>query len=127
MNFKAEVPVSHQDIAWAFCGVIEQGYDWFHRFDPVDTPPTPGASHWYADPEFFGRDFKIEVIYDNPEGEEDKAVKKIITPVDVQEGLRLMAEKAPDDLANLISESSADADTYDVFMQYVVLGEVVYG
>lgn len=126
MQFKAEVPVSSEAVMYAFLGVIEQGYDWFHKFHPLDAPPS--MEPWYADKTFFENDFKIEVTYDDPDKEEGNGSgSKWVGPEEVQRGLTLMAERAPDDLADLVSESSADANTYDVFMQYVVLGEVVYG
>jgi hypothetical protein len=38
-----------------------------------------------------------------------------------------MAEKSPQHFGDMLSESNADSITADVFLQYVALGEIVYG
>lgn len=44
----------------------------------------------------------------------------------IRKGLQLMAEKSPRHYANFVNEDD-DAETGDVFLQYCLFGEVIFG
>lgn len=86
---------------------------------------------WWGFSEVFTRArFQAELGYDDPDAEEfnveTNTKKKQITYADLERGLNLMAEKCPIKFAEAVM-GDADADTADVFMQFVVFGDVVYG
>lgn len=82
----------------------------------------------YGEEEFINAEMEIEATYDDPDNDEegDMTGKKTLHLEDFIKGLSLMAEKSPRHFGDLVSEND-DAITHDVYMQYVILGEVVYG
>ena len=122
--------VTAEEIGWLLCGEFEGNHmaSWINKAGALTwTRPEGFDLPWYADEAFIAADdFSFTINYDNPD-EGDEHVMKTIHRADIIKGLTLMAEKSPDHWADLISESSADAITYDVAMQYIVLGEIVYG
>lgn len=122
-----------QEIGWLLCGEFEGNHmaSWIgSAFQTTWTRPEGFDMPWYADEAFIASPgFQFTIQYDDPENDDegDCTGEKIITRNDIIVGLTAMAEKSPDHWADLISESSADAITYDVAMQYIVLGEVIYG
>lgn len=125
--------ITPEEIGWLLCGEFEFNHmaSWIgSAFQTTWIRPEGFDLPWYADEEFIAEPgFKFTIQYDDPENDEegDCTGEKVITRADIVKGLTLMAEKSPDHWADLISESSADAVTYDVAMQYIVLGEIVYG
>ncbi len=103
--------------------------EWINKANSlIWTRPEGFDLPWYADEAFIASpDFDFTINYDNPDEGGDERAVKTIARADIIKGLELMAAKSPDHWADLISESSADAVTYDVTMQYIVLGEIVYG
>jgi hypothetical protein len=85
---------------------------------------------WYAKPEIFESAFKIQVDElideDGPGNNGENLREHLISSVDFAEGFRLMAEKSPDHFGDFIS-GNYDIITADVWLQYVVLKEVIYG
>ena len=82
---------------------------------------------WYADPTLFENDFSFEVRYDDPTKPEGNGEGvAAIHNADIITGLTLMARNSPSHFGDLLSEND-DATTADVFLQYVVLGDVIYG
>jgi len=80
---------------------------------------------WYCDLAFLASpEFAFIVEYENPEGE--GTVTKKITRDNITAGLTFMASNYPQHWADVIGDN-ADAVTYDVAMQCIVLGEIVYG
>lgn len=67
---------------------------------------------------------KISVRLDDDEPHEDDTC--FLTDVELQQGLQRMARKYPRHFADFMAEND-DAITGDVFLQCVVLGEVIYG
>lgn len=124
-----------EDIGFLLCGEFEGNHmaSWIGSAfvkKEMWTRPEGFDLPWYADEAYIANpDFKFVIQYDDPEndGEGDCTGEKIIGKTEIVAGLTEMAAKSPDHFADLISESSADAITYDVAMQYIVLGEVVYG
>lgn len=82
---------------------------------------------WYGQEHLFTDDLKFEVGYDLPTEQEGRGTgRKLITMVDFKKGLQLMARAHAKHFADFTTEDY-DATTGDVFMQCVVLGDVVYG
>ena len=129
--------VDWEKVTNAIVGFAENGYSpWAQRFEHVLTQPSMDLASaargtdkivWYNDPAFWTGGGEATVRYDAPEDDEGtfRAIKTIRKP-DLVNGLAIMAEKYPRHFADLLNEND-DADTHDVFMQCVVLGEVVYG
>jgi hypothetical protein len=68
------------------------------------------------------------VRYDDPDKDDEgeSTGRKVFGLADLAKGLQTMAEKYPRHFADFVAEND-DADTGDVFLQCVVLGDVVYG
>jgi hypothetical protein len=122
----------------AFVGAFEGGSNYWLREANLDwkslskenTPDPKRNLVWWGHENLYTAPFKFEVGYDDPEGEgydDSPLAKKVINyPADVQKGLELMAEKSPSHFADLIKEND-DSITHDVLIQYVILGDIVYG
>jgi len=76
--------------------------------------------NWYQEPWYYDRPFRIEVL------EEDEATAVILTQEAVAAGLKLLAERYPDRLREIVEETG-DAETADVFLQCCLFGEIRYG
>ena len=130
--------VGWDKITNAITGAIEGGYcSWLHDFiangDETSRKlrdKAKGGAHivWYNDPSFWIGGGVATAGYDDPDDgkEGSNNGSKQITRSDLSEGLRLMAEKETTHFADLLAEND-DGATHDVFMQCVILGEVVYG
>lgn len=136
-RIRTTATVGWDKITNAIVGAVEGSYSpWLQGFNYERSQPSMGLAEaarggertvWYNDPAFWIGGGVAQVNYDDPEDEEGNgAGKKDIKRADLSRGLALMAEKSPDHFADLLNEND-DADTHDVFMQYVILGEVVYG
>lgn len=135
MEIKTKINLSAQAIGYIFCGAFEGGSNyWLHDAELVtsDIKPDPARNLvWYGHDEIFEGGFTFKVGYDDPDEDEGEGngKKTLRYPEDVQKGLELMAEKAPSHFAELADEDNGnpDAITYDVAMQYIILGDCVYG
>lgn len=67
---------------------------------------------------------ELECALNDPE--DVKGGLPILNREQLLKGLQLMAEKAPRHFANILSEDD-DAETADVFLQFVLIGEIMYG
>lgn len=90
--------------------------------------PEGHRTPWYDDETFVASpEFAFEIEYDDPEGEEGAfTATKVITQVEIVAGLEKMAKESTGAFSNILNETD-DAEDADVFLQYVVLGEIVYG
>lgn len=123
------VPVSIAHIHNAIIGAFEGGSTyWLYEANPIDVTAHHSENLvWWGEQSVFENDFSFEVVYDDPNEEEGSATgRKIIDRDAVAAGLKIMAIKEASHFADLITEDD-DAITHDVFMQCVVLGEVIYG
>lgn len=59
--------------------------------------------------------------------EDEMEVLGNISMESIKKGLSLMASQQPEQFGNLQSENNWDAETADVFFQYAVMGELVFG
>lgn len=103
----------------AFIGVFENGMSpWLGTCD------APG----YQERKTYEGDFQFTIRYDDPDQDEegDHTGKKTIGPEDVKKGLQKMADDYPTHFNDLVSDND-DGTTHDVFLQCIVLGDIVYG
>lgn len=117
-----------------FVGAIE-GNDmtraWCNGIYRVDNPerelPVKGLV-WYGQKEFFENpEWLVKIVYDDPEGEEGNASAALLVgEEEFREGLQRMADQYTTDFNDLVQEN-ADACTYDILFQLVVLKSVIYG
>lgn len=136
-RIQTAVTVDWNKITNALVGFTENGYSqWAKTFWIVQSQPSINLAAtsrggprvvWYADPAFWLGGGEATVTYDDPnENEGTFGATKIVNRAALVLGLASMAAKAPRHFADLLNEND-DAETHDVFMQYVVLGEIVYG
>jgi hypothetical protein len=133
----AEITVPLDYIANALVGAMEGGSTyWLRQIEYTTTPPGEYEGPYYSDPHFWNDGGRAKLSYDNPdpataeESEDededgDQVVKEIGLP-ELQAGLSAMAAKHPRHFGDLMSEND-DAITHDVFIQCVLMGDVVYG
>lgn len=116
-------------IADLFSSCFEGGYSpWLARVDLTssDHEPKPGLVFW-GTPAVFVGNYAIAAQYDRPSDPEGSAKGRFtITPEAVKKGLQILAEKAPGTFHNLMVED-ADALDADVFVQYIIFGDIIYG
>jgi hypothetical protein len=107
-------------------GAMEGGSAyWCNEFFPVSLPPALPEKPWYANPAVYADPTtRISVHYDKTT-DGDPGVK-MLEAKDFALGLQVFAAKYPRHLADLLDEND-DATTADIFLQCVVLGDVVYG
>jgi hypothetical protein len=116
---KISIDIPAQTIADMFIGAFEGGSNYWIESARLITGKS-SESPWYADPKLYESPlFKIRIKHDGQRAE--------ISRGKIAKGLRLMAEKSPQHFGDMLSESNADSITADVFLQYVALGEIVYG
>lgn len=127
----ASIKVSPRRICDLLIGAFEGGSTyWAQQAHYVEPKRVANNQHWYDMPELFTaypaeEIFKIK--YDDPEKPEGngKGVK-VVTMNDIQKGLNVMANKYASHFGDFVSEND-DSITADVFLQCVVLGDVIYG
>lgn len=121
--------VTPEDVWSAFVGAFEGGSNHWLKGAYLmfaECKPARPKVCWYGNENIYEGPFSFKVEYDNPESNEgDLAEKRLSYPEDVERGLTLMAEKSPKHFSDLFDDP--DAETYDVLMQYIVLGDVIYG
>lgn len=128
-NYDVVFPVPTELIWNAFVGAFEGGSTyWLHEANLIEgTKHTRTDLVWWGEEIVFANPFKIEIIYDleNDDGGNGNG-NKTIDNSDILIGLCVMAVKYPRHFADLVSEND-DSITHDVFMQCVVLGDIIYG
>lgn len=118
--------VDWSKITNAIIGAFEGGSTyWLREYDYTYRPEGVEGNPLYAEDQFWAKGGKMNLIYDDPEDQEQRATKEVGL-LEIKAGLRTMAEKDPRHFGDLVSEND-DADTHDVFIQHVLFGEVIYG
>ena len=113
---KTEFEVTNQMVDDLLCTAFEGGSNyWCDKVTAVDWPE---GAEWASDVLTRGGEL---IIYH--EGLEES---NTIGPDDIQPALQKMADDYPKHFTDLINDY-ADADTADVFLQCITLGEIVYG
>lgn len=126
-----------QDIADMFVGMIE-GNDmtraWcngIYPCNPIDN--LPEKNHvWYDQKQYFENPlWVVKVHYDDPNGEEGNGeAAQLIDETAFRAGLQKMADTySTSHFHDLIEDDGcgADAITYDVLLQLIIFGDVIYG
>ena len=134
MELNVPTNLKNELICNAFAGAFEGGSNyWLQTAELVFATNKPDPARklvWWGHENLYEAPFTFKVQYDDPDSENGEGngegEKTLSFPEDVQKGLELMAQKAPRHFADLISEND-DAETHDVLMQYIVLGDIVYG
>jgi hypothetical protein len=100
--------------------------DWFHKATFLSGTPhkTPDLV-WYGEESVFAGPVSFTVVFDDPDEPGIRGMKTI-TQDDLLKGLTIMANNYPGHFADMLADND-DAETGDVFLQCVVLGDVVYG
>lgn len=123
MKIVTTTEITSRRIADMMVGAIEGGSTYWCNSISLQSPV--GVKHeggpWYDNP----------AIYDHPSlrlrvKDGDEGANIYITRQGIADGLTLMAEKSPNHFTDLVSETD-DAETADVFLQYVCFREIVYG
>lgn len=129
MEITTKTNLSPATICNLFVGAFEGGSNyWLQRADlKLGGARKKKGLVWWGAEAIFAGPYSFEVRYDDPNDADGEGKgRKLLTQDDVAKGLTLMAEKSPEHFADIVSEND-DNTTHDVFMQYVVLGEIVYG
>jgi hypothetical protein len=82
------------------------------------------TENWYADPAFYARSFKLEIIEVDDETTGHQT-KHYVTRADMVRGLGIMAQKFPHIFRQII-EDDTDAPCADIFLQCILFGEEKY-
>lgn len=130
IEIKTSVIQPVQRLADLVCNCIEGGgiSSWLGRFVLEEGDEVPKGEIWYAYGPIYNPRLKVRVEYDDPDKGDDGdfTASKIVTFEDFRTGLRLFADNHRRHFNDWVEEND-DAITADVFMQLVILGEVVYG
>lgn len=130
MTFKATIEITGQQVAAIMSTGLEGGYSpwlksalWIKKPQFYEeqriTPIMTGA--------FYEGDFQIEFIFDDPDEEEGTFTgKKLVGPKEMQAAIEKFSEESPSHFADWMLEND-DADTGDVFLQYICLNDIIYG
>jgi hypothetical protein len=128
MDIQCTVNVSSQKISDQLITAFEGGSNyWCQTAELTSSERSPTERPWYASSIVFDGPFTFEVGFDDPDQDEGNGNGfRTIGKADLVAGLHVMATKHPRHFADLMSEDG-DAITADVFLQCIVLGDVVYG
>lgn len=132
-----EIAINWDHVANALVSVVEGGYSpWFGRLDEDKTDETSvrlraeliaAGKIWWSEGVYYDQGGKLVLQYDDPEAEEGTfTARSIVGQDEFKAGFAFMATKAPRHFGDMIAENG-DAITDDVFVQMVLLGEIVYG
>lgn len=120
----ATIAIGNEDLASWLVTAYEGGSNYWAEWGTVAKPaqPAPGLEDypaWIADVLGGGEVEILDAETGDPLGEINRA--------NIQRGINAMRDDYREDLVDLLSESSWDAGTADVFLQLVVLGEITFG
>lgn len=125
-----EIPMER--ITNAIIGVFEGGYSpWIHSVEAIvplalaDEVKANGP--WYANERFWAEEGRMRLTYDEITGDEGNGNGRAEVGLpEIISGLEKMAIHAARHFNDLMTEND-DAITHDVMIQFVVLGEIIYG
>lgn len=126
--------INWEHVADAMVGVVENGMSsWIDRIEPNDDEVSQDLYRsirskdgiWYAVDDYWRDGGQMLVRYDKgTSGGEDSTM--VVGKAEIALGLGIMAKKYGHHFADMMNETG-DAITDDVFIQCVILGEIVYG
>lgn len=133
-QFQITVPFTPEHVAALMVTVIEGGSAYWCRGvflehpdrEVIKTTSVTQEYPWYAQPDLYTcSDFRLEVVEDEPSHQNHDG-KWLVHPAQVQRGFDLMSQKHPDRVTSFLG-GDVDADDADLWFQYVVFGEAIYG
>ena len=129
VTYTATTKFSDQQIADLLCGAFEGGSNyWIEAISytkPKVEKPTEVDGEIY--PSYISYPFhEGGVVHIFVDDEDDHASARVLNREKLQAGLQLMADKSPHHFADFLAGND-DATTADVFLQYCVFGEIIYG
>lgn len=124
--YSAEIHISPELVADLMITAFEGGSNywlagWSLRSAKTETRR---GQPWYADPHLYEDDFTIDLTLSEEDG--SLGEKRIVELENVQIGINKMATNSTGFFADMVN-GNWDAETADVFLQYVALGEIIYG
>jgi hypothetical protein len=126
-TYKAEIPVDVEAIQIAFARTISGNSnqtDWVVSAELVKGYVNPNLSAaWWTDQTLFERSFHIKINYLERPG--NSVATKLVNNQTVTDALTMMAVRSVGHFSDFVNETHDDL-TYDIFMQYVILGSVKY-
>lgn len=131
LTVQTTLEISLDRISSLLISAFEGGSNYWYRIEKFVKPREP-APAWADFPECRHAWYPLVkggalVVSDYHGNEGTKGMTtKVVDLAAIQAGLGLMAKESPRHWSNFINEDD-DSETGDVFLQYVVLGEIVYG
>lgn len=125
MDFTVSYEITNQQVSDLLLPVLQNSPDWMGHESHIEPtvwkfntyPDKSSGFHWL-------QDYPL-----NPGGAvilRDENNKRLVLDHDaVKKGLILMAQRSPADFADIFRHN-IDAETSDIFLQYCVLGKIVY-
>jgi hypothetical protein len=107
------------DMTSSWCG----GVYWKSKDYSGDCPMGHDRQVWYSLPETYEGDFTIDIREWDEDGNERS---HIVNRESFEKAFGEMARRLPSHFADFMADNE-DADTADVFLQLLALGEVIYG
>lgn len=80
---------------------------------------------WYMFPANYDEDFKVKIVADAIDGDED-TITKFVDRNDLIKAMTDMATNSRKDFDDMMSEND-DYTTADILLQYLTYGEVIFG
>jgi len=123
--FNAFAPVSSQAICGQMISAIEGGIDaWCSGAKLISSEIPCIGRPWYSDTKLYEGHFVIQ--FTEHEKSSEGGTKHNLTPQKLQGGLKLLSEKYPKRISEMLSEQG-NASTANVLIQVSLFGKVVYG
>jgi|ERR1700712_464660 hypothetical protein len=124
-QFNAFAPVSSQAICGQMTSAIEGGINtWCSGAKLISSEIPCIGRPWYADTKLYEGHFVIQ--FTEHEKGLGSGTQHNLTPQKLQGGLKLLAEKYPKRVSEMLSEQG-DASTADMLIQASLFGKIVYG
>lgn len=127
--FKVDTAISPDKITNCLVTAFETNVcSWLATAHILSDTREDTSKTWYVDEDYISSPtMAFEVVYDGKDDFEGTfASKKVVTYGDIAEGLAKMAVGNPYQFGLLLADDG-DATTADVLMQFVILGEEIYG
>jgi hypothetical protein len=124
MPIHTTIETPNQRIADLMITALEGGSNYWllaARLDHPEDKTLLSEKPWYASPELYDNT-ALKIVFT----EQEDAKEHLVTSVEIANGTQLMAEQSPGHFADFIAEND-DATTAEVWLQYVIFGEIVYG
>lgn len=132
---KIEIDISKQAIAYLLCSAFEGGIYYWAKYSSSKSIVPPKIDYEsFADDYILRKDVYPYIHYPLSDGGklcvieyyDDFETDHMFGLEEIQNGLKVFAEKAPRHFGDFISENF-DATTGDVFLQCCLFGEIKYG